>query len=472
MEPVELLTGAVGRDYKDGSNFASVSLFIHKPDRNRNIGMLKAFVNWVDSSRSLRNNSLFVLSSNLIFALSQWGVISAIARMGGAEEVGAFGLGLAITAPIFLLFGMEIKRVIATDSKGEFSLSDYWSVLLLSTTTALALSMLVGLSYCLTENYFQGLIIVLVALMKSVESQGELLAGILSRGERMILSSSFRAARGVMSCACVTGVLWAGGGLEMALLLVVAFWAASTYLFDTQIVNLFVAETGIDGPRYLHLDFRRIRTVLHKTYSLGVSRSLTAISFNFPRYIIEARLGTAVLGHYIAVSYVVTASQMVVTAVLSAVSPRLARYFGQGDLDRYYSLYLRVSLLIVGVGLAMMLCIFFFGELILTVAYGPEFANQRILFLLLGGVSLCEYLQITLESAIDNTRNFSVRVKGVLLGILVVVPCSWLWVGQYGLYGAAYALMASKFAYSLFMVFALSAILREASIRQAEAKSL
>lgn len=434
--------------------------------------MLKAFVNWVDSSRSLRNNSLFVLGSNLIFALSQWGVISAIARMGGAEEVGAFGLGLAITAPIFLLFRMEIKRVIATDSKGEFSLADYWSLLLLSTSTALAISVVVGLSYCLTQSYFQGLIIVLVALMKFVESQGELLAGILSRGERMILSSSFRAARGVMSCACIMLVMWSGGSLEISLLCVVALWAASTYLFDTQVVNLFVAETGIDGPRHLHLDLRSIRKVLHKTYSLGVARSLTAMSFNFPRYVIEARLGTAVLGHYIAVSYVVTASQMVVTAVLSAVSPRLARYFGQGELERYYSLYLRVSLLIVGVGMAMMLCIFLWGDIILTVAYGPEYANERMLFLLLGGVSLCEYLQITLESAIDNTRNFSVRLKGVFLGILVVVPCSWLWVGQFGLYGAAYALMASKLAYSLFMVFALSAILREASVRQASTKTL
>lgn len=64
--------------------------------------------NW-NRIKVFRKKVSWSLAGNLIYAISQWGIISIIARYGSAEDLGIYSLGLAVTAPIilFLTFNLE-----------------------------------------------------------------------------------------------------------------------------------------------------------------------------------------------------------------------------------------------------------------------------------------------------------------------------------------------------------------------------
>src|SRR5438067_13811448 len=76
-------------------------------------------------SRSLRVNFSWTMAGNLVYAASQWGILVVLARMGKPEAVGQFSLGLAITAPIMLFAGLQLRAVQATDARHLFQFADY-----------------------------------------------------------------------------------------------------------------------------------------------------------------------------------------------------------------------------------------------------------------------------------------------------------------------------------------------------------
>src|SRR4051812_45337492 len=92
---------------------------------------------------SLKVNFIWTLAGNLIYAGCQWGMLVIIAKLGSAELVGQFALGLAITAPVLMFSNLQMRGIQATDAKREYSFGDYLGLRLL--TTLLALLIIAGI---------------------------------------------------------------------------------------------------------------------------------------------------------------------------------------------------------------------------------------------------------------------------------------------------------------------------------------
>ncbi|MCS7287466.1 MAG: hypothetical protein RMK30_10780, partial [Anaerolineae bacterium] len=60
---------------------------------------------------SLKANFAWTFAGNVVYALSQWGMMVSIAKFGSPEMVGRFALGLAITAPVILFTGLALRPV-------------------------------------------------------------------------------------------------------------------------------------------------------------------------------------------------------------------------------------------------------------------------------------------------------------------------------------------------------------------------
>src|ERR1051326_2299012 len=89
-------------------------------------------------SRLLSNVSWTFLG-NAFYAASQWAMLVVLARCTNPQIVGALALALAITAPIMILFNMQLRAVIATDVTSNYGLCDYFHTRLLSTTGAVTI---------------------------------------------------------------------------------------------------------------------------------------------------------------------------------------------------------------------------------------------------------------------------------------------------------------------------------------------
>src|SRR4029079_4222728 len=89
-------------------------------------------------AQSLGKNISWISVGNGIRAGCQWGMIAALAKLGTPQIVGQYSLGLAITAPIFLLTGLQLNAIQATDAASEFSFSNYFTLRVLDAGVAWA----------------------------------------------------------------------------------------------------------------------------------------------------------------------------------------------------------------------------------------------------------------------------------------------------------------------------------------------
>src|SRR2546422_3404549 len=136
-----------------------------------------------DPRLSLRLTFSWTLAGNLLYAACQWGMLVALAKLTSPEEVGCFALGLAVTAPIFMLCGLQLRAVEATDARREVPFADYVAVRLAGTSLALATAVAIAIwgRFPLASR----VAIAGIAVAKSIESFSDVLYGLFQQHERM-----------------------------------------------------------------------------------------------------------------------------------------------------------------------------------------------------------------------------------------------------------------------------------------------
>src|SRR5208283_1552491 len=93
-------------------------------------------------------NLVWTSLGTVVYAASNWAMLSAIAKLGTPEMVGEFALGLAVTAPVLLLSQMNLRAVLATDTKDEYRFRDYRALRLNATVAGiLAIAAIAWASY-------------------------------------------------------------------------------------------------------------------------------------------------------------------------------------------------------------------------------------------------------------------------------------------------------------------------------------
>ncbi|MCA9241400.1 MAG: hypothetical protein KDA37_14425, partial [Planctomycetales bacterium] len=74
---------------------------------------------------SLRRSALWSLLGNTFVRASQWGVLAVMAHFGRLEDLGRFGLAMAICNPLSMLANLQLGAVLATDAQQHTSFRVY-----------------------------------------------------------------------------------------------------------------------------------------------------------------------------------------------------------------------------------------------------------------------------------------------------------------------------------------------------------
>ena len=123
-------------------------------------------------SPSLPTSFAWSLIGNMVYAASQVGVLALLANLASPATVGRYALGLAIVTPILLFTKLQLRWVLATDVRRDYSFSDYLGTRLLSTAVGCGSVFLV-----LAVANFEldaAVMIGIVTLTKAVESRERL----------------------------------------------------------------------------------------------------------------------------------------------------------------------------------------------------------------------------------------------------------------------------------------------------------
>ena len=403
--------------------------------------------------RSLRVGFSWTLAGNVVYGASQWGMLAVIAKLGAPEMVGQFALAFAITAPVFMFANLNLAAVQSTDATFEHPFADYYSVRW--RTTALALALLLVVIQFGGYPPATRLIILIVAIAKSVEALSDIYLGLYQRHERMDTAGISLLVKGPLSFLAVAAAMYFSGRVLWSVLGLLVVWTAMLLLYDrprgrallggqhTRLPNESLSLDGDGDAPGVRIERPTRRHLVRLALPMGFVAFANSLIPSMPRYFVERHLGVAELGIFAAMAYVFIAGQMLAAALASSARPRLATYYARGNREAFTRLTLRLVYLGTIIGAGAVLAALVGGRRILTLLYAPEYATHASVFTVLMAAAALSYVGFLFWNSATAARRFDSQVPLFATAIVVTLGACAVFVPRFGLMGAALAVLAS-----------------------------
>jgi O-antigen/teichoic acid export membrane protein len=182
--------------------------------------------------------------------------------------------------------------------------------------------------------------------------------------------------------------------------------------------------------------------ILWLALPLGIVAMLVNLNVNMPRYFIQWKLGTRELGIYSTLAFLMSAGNLLVSALAQAVFVPLARFYAQGRRRAFTFLLLKL----VGIGTVLgaggIFVAWIAGAKLLAIIYRPEYAAESRLLVWFMVVAWIGYVGQFMGGAMTSARLFVQQIPLFALGVLTITVGSYWLVPRMGLQGAIIASIA------------------------------
>lgn len=416
-----------------------------------------------DAAPGLRRNFSSVLLGNLAYTGCQGAITVVLARLGGTEMLGLFGLGVAVAAPVIELAGMQLHAVQAVDARRRHSFAQYLGMQFVMSTIALAVLAMIAL--CGPFRAEAAWVVVAVGLSKTAEAFSLVCYGQMRQRERLKHEAWSLALRGVAGLLALTVVFVLAHSVFWSVVALATSWFGIVLFHDYPIVVGFHREGPSPGnvsakPRETRqpasephggrawirpsFEYAALVSIFATAFPLGLFVGINSLNVNAPRYFVEHYFGDRELGLFSAVAYLGLVARMFYTSLLSSLLPRLALYHSAGRLRAFVELVLKSLGLCTALGAVGVLAALVAGKPVLRVVYGQEYAENSFAFLLIVASMAMKTNWMLFLSTLQAMRRFRTVFLLHLTGGLFLTWLLWLLVESHGLVGAAWAILGGS----------------------------
>lgn len=386
-------------------------------------------------ARSLRRNVGSALGGNLAYTLSQFLMLLAVVRLTDEERVGQYALALALTAPIFIFAGLKMRHVQVTDAAGENRSGEYVAVRLI--TSAVAWLFCAALGFAITSDVDYTVLIIAVATFKAAEAQVDVLYGVMQRQERLDLVARSMLTRGVLGAGVFAGTLYVTDSVSTSVLLL----ALLTVVFVGWESRIARRLGAAPTPEFSGV---RLWKLMWLALPLGLSVAVGSLTTNMPRYFLEAFEGSASVGVFATIAYVLVATSLIGGAATEAAMPRLANHYSAERFDDFRSLTHRLALFGLALGLAGIIASWLVGEPLLTAVFGAPYGDANEVLVILMLAAALQYTSLAVGGAIYGMRMFRVQVPANVSALIVAAASGAALTSAHGLEGAAWSVVMTQ----------------------------
>ena len=383
---------------------------------------------------SLRRNISWSFVGLAGYAATQWGMLIVLARLTSPEIVGQFTVSLAFTSPIMLLAGLDLRMVQAADAARRFAFPEYLGLRLIVATTAFGAITLASL--VMGYPVAVAMVIVAMGLTKSIELQSDAFHGLFQQRERMDLFARSLLKRGTLSLALFTLAIWTTGSLLIGM----GALAASTLivLLCSDVPNSWqFFSSGSDHLLQTVIEPTRLGRLLVIAIPAGLRGFLISLESSLPLLFLQHYHGAGAVGAFAALAYSLVIVMTFARSFNQPAVPRLARLAHQGDMNAFYRLLGRLCGLGALVGLAGLVGVILLGRPFLTIAYGPTYADQYPVFVILMFACAVRLIGLPVAASLASLNCFSTLFLSQTFAVVVLSGLSVFLVSAYGLTGAA-----------------------------------
>jgi len=385
------------------------------------------------TNRNLKSDFTWVLVGNTIYFACQWGIVLALAKLGTTGQVGEYALGMAIAAPIVFFANLQLRSLIASDVRDEFSFAQYFHFRVV--TLALAMLAIGAVTAVMAPGWRRAGIILLVGVVQIWDYVSDFYYAWMQRQERMdrmaaslMMKGPFSLAALVVAMGMTRSVIWAVAALLAARLLIFFAW-------DRRKIGAMPVATR--WPQY------SIPRLLRTALPLGIISMLASLNVNIPRYFLESSAGSAGLGIFSAIASLLSAGNLVVSALGQSIFLPVARACASADRGGYRSSVLLAAASGGALGLCGVAAAALFGRPILRILFRPEYAEHSDVFVLLMVAGTVTFIGSGAGWVMTAARRLNEQIPLLLATGVADAIASFILIPRFGLMGAAEALLAA-----------------------------
>jgi O-antigen/teichoic acid export membrane protein len=398
---------------------------------------------------SLRANFSWTFVGNTIYSACQWGALVALAKLSSPVIVGQYALGVAIATPVTSLTGLQMRPVIASDVKQTYKFGEYLGFRLAS--TALAMLIILAIPLILHSGAMMTILTFVIGLALAIENISDIYYARLQYIDRMDRIAKSQILRAPLSLLVLCFGVYFTGKLTWAVALTVLVRAAVLLGYDRRVQTHSCEPLDADSPISLSAfeqlketlrprwEPRKMARILWLALPLGIVAMLVNLNVNMPRYFIQWKLGSRELGIYSALAFLMSAGNLLVSALAQSVFVPLARFYAQGRRRAFTFLLLKLLGIGTVLGAGGIFVAWIAGPKLLAIIYRPEYAAESRLLVWFMVVAWIGYLGQFMGSAMTSARLFVQQIPLFALGVLTITVGSYLLVPRMGLQGAIIA---------------------------------
>lgn len=398
---------------------------------------------------SLRANFSWTFVGNTIYSACQWGALVALAKLSSPVIVGQYALGVAIATPVTSLTGLQMRPVMASDVKQTYKFGEYLGFRLAS--TALAMLIILAIPLILHSGPMMTILTFVIGLALAMENISDIYYARLQYIDRMDRIAKSQILRAPLSLLVLCFGVYFTGKLTWAVAFTVLVRAAVLLGYDRRVQThssepldadspiSFVAFEQLKEALRPRWEPRKMGCILWLALPLGIVAMLVNLNVNMPRYFIQWKLGSRELGIYSALAFLMSAGNLLVSALAQAVFVPLARFYAEGRRRAFTLLLLKLLGIGTVLGAGGIVVAWIAGPKLLAIIYRPEYAAESRLLVWFMVVAWIGYLGQFMGSAMTSARLFVPQIPLFALGVLSITVGSYWLVPQMGLQGAIIA---------------------------------
>ena len=394
----------------------------------------------------------WTFAGSTLYSIAQMSLVVILARLANPDEVGRFALLLAISAPVFMLCGLNLRLLQNTDAVGNWTFSDFaiarHGVNLLATTLTVVVA-----AVAVRETSFTAAAVAMAGA-KSVEGMAQTCYGFLQLKERHDVVARSMMLRALMGPAGFFLGYALSSSLAYGCLGLLAGWLIPYVLWDRRQVGRIGRRGVLRLGKFSRARFQLLKRLVWRGLPLGLDQGVSSLSINAPRYTIQWQLGSAQLGIFATLFYFAQVVSMVTSALGIVVVPRLARYKTDGQRHRFVKLLVVMTSFSVLVSVGALVGGVLIGEPIISFVFGPEYVDQGLLTVVLLGAVIIT-LQRALGRGLVGAHRFASFLAVDTVIAVTVAASALILTPMMGVVGAAWSIVVGYAIGTLVMLWPL-----------------
>lgn len=307
------------------------------------------------------------------------------------EDVGQFVYASAFTTPLMMALEMQLRNFYITDHDSGLSFADY--SIFRNITATIGVFLLAVIAYFTKPEYF--FVILIVSLIKSFESQLDLLYGVYQKNNQLDYVAYSRIIRGVMAIVVVSLLSFLFNDLLISLVGYLLSWFGLYFFYErNQVVKrgfLTKKDLGLIKPKWTKIKFLTMLCI-PMFLAIFVDKYYT----NYPRISVESFFGIEALAVFGSLLYFKSLGGQFISSMAQAAIPKMATYVKTKSFSALNRLLFKMMIGGGMIGIILTFFLYLFGDDILTLLYTKEYAKYTnvLLVILLGTTVTFSYIFI------------------------------------------------------------------------------